>query len=203
MFAAITPAIFIGSVIGRIKMSFLLILTVCFNIIVYSPIAYWVWNKHGWLYQMGALDFAGGDVIHIPAGFAGLASAIYLGHGETKKMAKQTSGSISLTLVGTGILWFGWFGFNGGSALSAGTLASVSIVNSHLAACAGGLAWAGIQFLITKKTSILGWCCGAICGLVAITPAAGFVSLWSSLVIGSLGGTVSYLFCHFKSKYFD
>jgi Amt family ammonium transporter len=201
MFAAITPAIFIGSVIGRIRVNFLVVLTIAFNIIVYSPIAYWVWNHHGWLYKMGALDFAGGNVIHIPAGFAGLASAFYLGHGETKK-AKQNSSSISLTLVGTAILWVGWFGFNGGSALSAGQLAGVAITNTHLAACSAGLSWAGIQYLMTQHPSILGWCCGAVCGLVAITPAAGFVSLWSSIVIGAFGGLFSYLFCHFKSKYF-
>lgn len=204
MFAAITPAIFIGSIIGRIRVPFLIVLTVAFNIIVYSPIAYWVWNHQGWLYKMGALDFAGGDVIHIPAGFAGLASAVYLGHGEgSHKPQKQNSASISLTLIGTGILWVGWFGFNGGSALASGQLAAVAITNSHLAACAAGLGWAAVQYLVTRQPSIVGWCCGAICGLVAITPAAGFVSLWSSLIIGMLGGVFSYLFCHFKSKYFE
>lgn len=204
MFAAITPAIFIGSIIGRIRVPFLVCLTIAFNIIVYSPIAYWVWNHDGWLFKMGAIDFAGGNVIHIPAGFAGLASAVYLGHGDNKnKTQKQNSASISLTLIGTGILWIGWFGFNGGSALAANQLAAVAIANSHLAACAAGLGWAGVQYLVTKQPSIVGWCCGAICGLVAITPAAGYVSLWSSLVIGALGGTFSYLFCHFKSKYFE
>jgi ammonium transporter, Amt family len=201
MFAAITPAIFIGSVIGRIKVSFLIVLTIAFNIIVYSPIAFWMWNHDGWLYKMGAIDFAGGNVIHIPAGFAGLASAFYLGHGE-KKSYKQNSASISLTLIGTAILWVGWFGFNGGSALSSGQLAAVAITNSHLAACAAGLGWAAVQYLISGQPSIVGWCCGAVCGLVAITPAAGYVSLWSSLIIGCLGGVFSYLFCHFKSKYF-
>jgi Amt family ammonium transporter len=202
MFAAITPAIFIGSVIGRIRIPFLIILTMAFNIIVYSPIAFWVWNHEGWLFKMGALDFAGGDVIHIPAGFAGLASAMYLGHGE-KKIYKQNSASISLTLIGTAILWVGWFGFNGGSALASGQLAALAITNSHLAACAAGIGWSGVQYLVTQQPSIVGWCCGAICGLVAITPAAGFVSLWSSLIIGVLGGVFSYLFCHAKSKYFE
>jgi ammonium transporter, Amt family len=202
MFAAITPAIFIGSVIGRIRIPFLIIITIAFNIIVYAPIAFWMWNHEGWLFKMGAIDFAGGNVIHIPAGFAGLASAVYLGHGE-KKSYKQNSSSISLTLIGTAILWVGWFGFNGGSALSAGQLAAVAITNSHLAACAAGLGWAGVQYLVTKQPSIVGWCCGAVCGLVAITPAAGYVSLWSSLIIGALGGVFSYLFCHAKSKHFE
>lgn len=202
MFAAITPAIFIGSVIGRIRIPFLIVLTIAFNLIVYSPIAYWTWNHEGWLFKRGAIDFAGGNVIHIPAGFAGLASAVYLGYGE-KKSQKQNSSSISLTLIGTAILWMGWFGFNGGSALAAGQLAAVAITNSHLAACAAGLGWAGMQYLISNKPSIVGWCCGSVCGLVAITPGAGYVSLWSSLVIGALGGILSYLFCHAKSKYFE
>lgn len=202
MFAAITPAIFIGSVIGRIRVSFLIVLTISFNIIVYSPIAFWTWNHEGWLHKMGAIDFGGGGVIHIPAGFAGLASAFYLGYGE-KKSQKQNSASISLTLIGTAILWLGWFGFNGGSALASGQLAALAVTNSHLAACSAGLSWALTQYLTTKKPSIVGWCCGAVCGFVAITPAAGFVSFWSSLIIGALGGIFSYLFCHLKTKYFQ
>lgn len=202
MFAAITPAIFIGSVIGRIRIPFLIILTIAFNIIIYAPIAYWNWNHQGWLFKMGAIDFAGGNVIHIPAGFAGLASAVYLGHGE-KKSYKQNSSSISLTLIGTAILWVGWFGFNGGSALASGQIAALAITNSHLAACAAGLGWAAMQYLVTRHASIVGWCCGSICGLVAITPGAGYVSLWSSLIIGALGGIFSYLFCHAKAKHFE
>lgn len=100
-------------------------------------------------------------------------------------------------------MWVGWFGFNGGSALTSGQLASNAMLNSHLSACAAGLAWAGIQYLVTNQLSILGWCCGAICGLVSMTPAAGYVPIWSSLVIGALGGMFSYLFCHFKSRYFN
>ena len=201
MFAAITPAIFVGSMIGRVKMSFLLIFTVCFNIIIYAPIAYWMWNKQGWLFKMDAIDFAGGNVIHIPAGFTGLAFAVFTNNGKHATY-KQNSASISLTLIGTGILWFGWFGFNGGSALASNALASVAVTNTHLAACAGGLAWTAVQYLITRQPSILGWCCGAVCGLVSITPGAGFVNLWASLVIGAFGATISYLFCHFKSLYF-
>ncbi len=161
-----------------------------------------MWNKNGWLYKMDAIDFAGGNVIHIPAGFTGLAFAIFTGYG-LKRSYKQNSASISLTLVGTGILWFGWFGFNGGSALASAGLASVAITNTHLAACAAGLAWAGIHYLLKDGPSILGWCCGAVCGLVAITPAAGFVSIWSSLIIGAIGGALACLFCYFKAKYFE
>jgi Amt family ammonium transporter len=174
MFAGITPSIFVGSMIGRVKMSFLLLFTVCFNIIIYAPIAYWMWNRSGWLFKMDTIDFAGENVIHIPAEFTGLAFAIFTGYGE-KRSYKQNSASISLTLIGTGILWFGWFGFNGGSGLSSGALASLAVTNTHLAACAGGLAWSGLHYLITGHPSILGWCCSAICGLVAITPAAGSV----------------------------
>jgi Amt family ammonium transporter len=203
MFAGITPAIFIGSIVGRIRLSFLILLTIAFVLIVYSPIAYWVWNTNGWLLKMGALDFAGGNVIHIPAGFAGLASAIYLGLGDTRKISKQNSASISLTLIGTAILWVGWFGFNGGSAGKADNIAATAIANSHISACAGGLAWAVAQYIFTDKPSIIGWCCGSICGLVGITPAAGYVALWAAIPIGVLAAVFSYLFCHFKTKYFE
>ena len=202
MFASISPAIFIGSLIGRIRVAFLIPLIIIFQIIVYCPIAYWLWNPNGWLRIMGAIDFAGGNVIHIPAGFAALASAVFFGSTKSKT-CRQNSASVSLTLIGTSILWFGWFGFNGGSALVSNLIASVALVNSHLAACAGGLAWAGVQYLLTDKSSIVGWCCGSICGLVGITPCAGFVSLWSSIVIGAISGMLSYIFCHFKSKHFD
>lgn len=106
-------------------------------------------------------------------------------------------------MIGTGILWFGWFGFNGGSALASGQPASLAITNTHIAACAGGLAWAALQYLITRRQSIIGWCCGAVCGLVAITPASGFVNLWAAIPIGAIGAILSYLFCHFKSRYFE
>jgi len=202
MFAAITPAIFVGSLVGRVKLTFLIALTICFQIIIYCPIAYWNWNVDGWLHKMGAIDFAGGNVIHIPAGMAGLASAIYMGKSN-KKAQKQNSSSISLTLIGVAILWLGWFGFNGGSAVAANLNASVAILNSHIAACTAGLVWAFAQFLVTGKTSILGWCCGSVCGLVAITPACGFVPLWSSIPIGAVGSILSYTFCHLKSKHFE
>ena len=201
MFAAISPALLVGSIVGRVKISFVLIFTVAFNIIIYAPIAYWLWNKNGWLYKMGTVDFAGGNVIHIPAGFAALAAAIYTGHGEQKSY-KQNSASISLTLIGTGILWFGWFGFNGGSALSAGLSASVALTNTHLAACAGGLGWAGFQYFFTTQPSTVRWSRGAVRGAVAITPGAGFVNLWASLPIGFFGGVLSWLFCHLKAIYF-
>ena len=181
-------------------MNFLIVLTVCWVIIVYSPLAYWNWNYNGWLFKFGVIDFAGGNVIHIPSGMAGLASALFFG---SKKIEKQNSASISLTLIGVAILWVGWFGFNGGSALASNINASGAIINSHLAACAAGLSWASIQFFFQDRPSILGWCCGSICGLVAITPGAGYVALWASIVIGLIGGALSYLFCHFKSKYFE
>jgi len=202
MFAAITPALFVGSIVGRIRILFLLLLSIGFIIIVYSPLAYWIWNKDGWLYKMGAIDFAGGLVIHVSAGFAGLASAVYLGYGE-KKPPKQNSASISMTLIGTAILWFGWFGFNGGSALIAGLNSTVAIINTHLAACIAGLVWALLQYLLTDQSSILGWCSGAICGLAAITPAAGYVNLWASIVIGAIAAALAYLFCYFKSRRFE
>lgn len=201
MLAGITPAIFVGTIIGRIRISFLIFFTMAFVVIVYSPIAYWVWNKEGWLFKMGAIDFAGGVVIHLPAGVAALASANYLGPGN--KVTKHNSLSVSLTLVGTAILWFGWFGFNGGAAFTSGLSSAVALINTHLAACAGGLAWAGLQYMFTDRPTILGWCCGSICGLVSITSGAGYVALWASIVIGAIGGSLAYIFCHFKSKYYD
>lgn len=202
MLAATSPALFVGTIVGRIRMSFILIFTVCFNIIIYAPVAYWEWNVEGWLHKMGSIDFSGGNVVHIPAGFAALAAAIYTGHGEQKSY-KQNSASISLTMIGTGILWFGWFGYTAGSAISAGKSASLALTNTHLAACAGGVGWAVLQYFFTKQPSIVGWCCGAICGLTAITPAAGYVHLWASLPIGFFGGVFSYIFCHVKAIYFD
>jgi Amt family ammonium transporter len=202
MLASVCPAIFIGSLVGRIRIPFLIPLIIFFQLIVYCPIAYWFWNTNGWLKILGSIDFAGGSIIHIPAGFAALASAVFFGSTKIKAL-KQNSKSVSLSLIGTSILWFGWFGFNGGSALVANLSASVALVNTHLAACAGGLGWAAVQYLMTDKLSIIGWCCGSICGLVGITPCAGFVALWSSIVVGAISGIISYVFCHFKSQHFD
>jgi len=147
---------------------------------VYSPIAHWMWNPAGWASKWGILDFAGGNVVHISSGSAGLAAALYFGKRPSDG-EKNTAGSVSLTLLGTCMLWFGWFGFNGGSALAANNLAAVACINTNLAASAAGLAWVFWQSVHGGQISILGFASGAVCGLVAITPAAGFVPMWSSI----------------------
>jgi len=148
MLAAIAPTILSTSIIGRIRLSFLLLLTICYIIIIYSPIAYWVWNKNGWLNKMGVIDFAGGLVIHIPAGFACLASMHYLGSFH-KMIEKPKSYNLTISLIGIALIWFGWFGFNGGSAFNGGLSAAVASINTLLAAGSGALTWTVIQYILT------------------------------------------------------
>jgi Amt family ammonium transporter len=198
---ALTPVIFIYSIIGRVRVFFLILLTICFSIIVYAPLAYWHWNHNGWLFKFGAIDFSGGNVIHLAAGFAGLASYYYMGIPENRKEA-QTVQSITLSLKGVGMLWFGWLGFAGGAALSANSIASQAVTATLLSCCAGGIAWAAMYYVVTDKPSLQGWCNGSICALVAISSGSGYVPLWSSIVIGLVSGLISFFFCYYKSVHF-
>ena len=193
MFAVITPALLAGAMAERVKFRAFGAFVVLWVTFVYCPIAHWVWGG-GWLHELGAIDFAGGFAVHISSGVAALAAARILGRrivkeGETTPQPH----SLMLVLLGAGILWFGWFGFNGGSALAADGVAVQALVNTNVAAAAGSLTWLLLTWYRTQKPSVLGAASGAIAGLVAVTPAAGYVTVLPALVIGIGGSLVSYL----------
>lgn len=192
MFAAITPALIAGAFAERLKFSTFAVFTLAWTTLVYDPLCHWVWAPGGWLGARGALDFAGGTVIHLSSGISALVFAIVLGPRLGYPKHKVLPHNLPMTLLGSGILWFGWFGFNAGSALSAGGIAARALVNTHVAAAAGALAWAGAEWIRHKKPSALGVASGMIAGLVAITPAAGFVGTVEALVIGLIAGPVCF-----------
>jgi len=194
MFAVITPALIIGAFAERIKFRGFLIFTVLWAIFVYNPIAHWVWSADGWLFKLGALDFAGGTVVHINAGIAALVMAVMLGKRRLPKGQHITPpNNIPFVVIGAALLWFGWFGFNAGSGLAADGLAASAFLVTHIAAAAAALSWALLDWIINKKPTVVGISTGAVAGLVAITPAAGFVGVGSAMIIGLL---VS-VFCFF------
>ncbi len=194
MFAVITPALIIGAFAERIKFRGFLIFTVLWAIFVYNPIAHWVWSADGWLLKLGALDFAGGTVVHINAGIAALVMAVMLGKRRLPKGQHITTPhNIPFVVVGAALLWFGWFGFNAGSGLAADGLAASAFLVTHIAAAAAALSWALLDWFINKKPTVVGISTGAVAGLVAITPAAGFVDVSGAIIIGLL---VS-VFCFF------
>jgi len=199
MFAIITVALISGAVVERIKFSAWILFMPLWIILVYSPIAYWVWGG-GWLGSMGALDFAGGTVVHFSSGMAALAIALVLGNRKDFQKAKILPHNVTYTVIGAGILWFGWFGFNAGSALAADQLASLAFVNTMIAAAAGGMVWMLIE-MKANKPSALGMASGIVAGLVGITPAAGFVEPWAALVIGGLAGAICYWGVTLKFKF--
>ena len=184
MFAIITPALIIGAFAERMKFSAFLIFTLLWSTLVYAPLCHWVWGMGGWLRNMGALDFAGGTVVHINAGIAALVTAIVLGKRNNLEKNVPTPHNMPFVVLGTALLWFGWFGFNAGSALAANGLAVNAFVVTNTAAAAAGLSWAGIEWMRNGKPTIFGVCSGAVAGLVAITPAAGFVSVLPAIIIG-------------------
>ena len=191
MFAAITVALITGSFAERMKFSALLLFAVLWSVLIYSPLAHWVWGG-GWLAEMGALDFAGGAVVHISSGFAALVCALMLGQRKGYGVESMVPHNLPMTVLGTGLLWFGWFGFNAGSALGANGGAASAFVATHIAACAGGISWMGAEWLRTGKPTVLGLASGIIAGLATITPGAGFVSPLSALVIGLVAGAICY-----------
>ena len=193
-FAVITCALVGGAVADRMKFSAFLLFCAIWLFLVYVPSAHMVWGG-GWLAQMGVLDFAGGTVVHINAGVAGLVAAVMVGARQGYGRENMAPFDLSLAVVGTGLLWVGWFGFNGGSALGAGSRAIFAIVAPHLAACAGAVVWTGIEWIQRGKPSVLGMISGAVAGLGTITPASGFVLPWHGLVIGAIAGAVCYGFC--------
>jgi ammonium transporter, Amt family len=198
-FAIITPALITGTFAERIRFRAYILFLVLFSLLIYAPLAHWTWHPDGFLFKWGVLDFAGGTVVHMSAGFAALAASIYL---RNKSELKTTiaPANIPFVLLGTGLLWFGWFGFNAGSALSAGTLAASAFATTNTAAAAAGLAWVLYDAARGKKPSAVGFCIGSVVGLVAITPAAGFVTVPSSLFIGTFAAIISNVVVHWKSK---
>ncbi|WP_231427444.1 ammonium transporter [Pedobacter sp. Leaf250] len=201
MFAIITPGLVVGAVAERIKFTSYILFIVLFAIFVYSPLAHWTWSPEGFLLKMGVLDFAGGTVVHISAGMAALAGALVLKRRKSHLEHKEVPpANIPYVLIGTGLLWFGWFGFNAGSALGANSLAVSAFLTTNTAAGAAGLSWMFFDVARGKKPSVLGFCIGAVVGLVAITPGAGFVSIPSSIFIGVIASVISNLVVSWKQK---
>ncbi|MEW6684469.1 MAG: ammonium transporter [Nitrospirota bacterium] len=200
MFAVITPALITGAFAERMKFSALLLFVVLWSTLVYSPLAHWVWAVGGWVRNMGALDFAGGTVVHISSGVAALAAAIAIGRRRGYGSEAFTPHSLPLTVLGASLLWFGWFGFNAGSAVASGALATSAFVVTNTATAAAALTWMFVEWAYRGKPTVLGAASGAVAGLVAITPASGFVGPISSIWIGIGAGVLCYFACIFKSK---
>lgn len=201
MFAIITPGLVVGAVAERIRFTSYVLFIVLFSLLVYAPIAHWTWNPEGFLFKWGVLDFAGGTVVHISAGCAALAGALVLKRRKVHIDNKEIPpANIPYVLIGTGLLWFGWFGFNAGSAAAANALSVSAFATTNTAAAAAGLSWMFFDALKGKKPSVLGFCIGAVVGLVAITPAAGFVAIPQSIFIGFFAAIVSNVAVYYKSK---
>ncbi len=200
-FAIITPALITGSFAERVRFSSYTIFICLFTLFIYTPLAHWTWHPQGFLRTMGVLDFAGGTVVHMSAGFAALAGALVLGRRKAHIANKPSKpANIPFVLLGTGMLWFGWFGFNAGSALAASETAALAFLTTNTASAAAMLGWISFDGLQGRKPSALGACIGAVVGLVAITPAAGFVSVGESLLIGLAASLISNAAVYWKSK---
>ena len=200
-FAIITPALFTGSLAERVRFSSLLLFMVLFCLFIYCPLAHWTWHPEGFLNKWGVKDFAGGTVVHMSAGFAALAGAMLLGrrHSHVAKIS-HTPANVPFVILGTGMLWFGWFGFNAGSALKADGSAALAFATTNTASAAAMLGWMFFDWMRGLKPSAMGACIGAVVGLVAITPAAGFVTVQESITIGLVASVISNLAVHWKSK---
>ncbi|MDA8874434.1 ammonium transporter [uncultured Winogradskyella sp.] len=196
-FAIITPALITGSFAGRIRFRSYILFMVLFSLLIYSPLAHMTWHPDGLLRNWGVLDFAGGTVVHMSAGFAALAGAIYLGK---RKKAVESHANVPYVILGTGLLWFGWFGFNAGSALGANGDAVIAFANTNVASATAMIAWLFYERFMGRKMSAVGACIGAVVGLVAITPAAGFVNIGQSILIGFVASIISNWMIHLKNK---
>ena len=201
MFAIITPALISGAVVERMKFSAYLAFILLWATLVYDPICYWVWNQNGWLYKLGALDFAGGTVVHINAGISALVAAFILGKRKGFMKESILPHNITLTVIGTGLLWFGWFGFNAGSALAAGKLSTLAFATTHIASATAAFVWILLEYMKYKTPSTIGFCSGAVAGLVAITPAAGFVGIKGAMAIGAGAGAICFYTVTLKHKF--
>jgi len=192
MFAVITPALIIGAFAERISFKGFFVFTILWSLFVYNPVAHWVWSADGWLFKMGALDFAGGTVVHVNAGIAAIVTAIMLGKRRDYKRHAIPAHNITYVVMGAGLLWVGWFGFNAGSGLAADGLAGNALMVTHIAAAAAALTWALLDWIIDKRPTVVGISTGAVAGLVAITPAAGFVGVPGALAIGVIVSLVCF-----------
>ncbi len=193
MFAIITPALISGAFAERMKFTAYVAFIVLWSTLVYDPVAHWVWSDNGWLLKLGAIDFAGGTVVHLTAGASALVCALVIGRRLKYPQERPLPHNLTMTLTGAGILWFGWFGFNAGSALRANGLASLALMTTHLGAAGGAVGWLIVEWRHRQKPTALGVASGLVAGLVAITPAAGFVDPWAAIVIGLISGAVCYV----------
>ena len=191
MFAAITPALITGAFAERKRFGAFVLFTILWSVLVYSPLAHWVWSVDGWLFKLGALDFAGGTVVHISSGISALIVALVIGK-RTVNGDRMEPHDVPMTVLGAGLLWFGWFGFNAGSAVAANGLAANAFVVTNTAAAAATITWVLASYLRGRKVSVIGAACGAVAGLVAITPASGFVGVGGALVIGLVAGGLCF-----------
>ena len=200
MFAVITPALITGAFAERIKFSSFLVFILLWATFIYDPLAHWVWGVKGWMREMGALDFAGGTVVHISSGASALIAAIMCGRRIGYLQEAMPPHNLPFSVIGAGLLWVGWFGFNAGSALAADGLATSAFVATHLAAAAAALAWLAMDWIVRDKPTVLGAASGAVAGLVAITPGSGFVGPGSAIIIGIIGGILCSMACSLKPK---
>ncbi|BBB91278.1 MAG TPA: ammonium transporter [Methylomusa anaerophila] len=192
VFAIITPAIISGSIAGRVKFSAYIVFVLLWATLVYDPVAHWVWGVGGWLREYGVLDFAGGTVVHIISGVSGLVFALMIGKRKGYGSDVMAPHHLPMTLLGAALLWFGWFGFNAGSSLGAGELAALAFITTHAAAAAATVSWVFVEWLYNGKPTLLGAVSGCIAGLVVITPAAGFVTVLSAIIMGLIGGALCF-----------
>ena len=201
MFAIITPALITGAFAERAKFSTFIVFILLWATLIYNPLAHWVWGVKGWMREMGALDFAGGTVVHISSGISALVAALMFGRRVGYGKEHMPPHNLPFSVIGASLLWVGWFGFNAGSALAADGLATSAFVATHVATAAATLAWVFAEWMTRGKPTVLGAASGAVAGLVAITPGAGFVSPMSAILIGIGGGVCCYTACNLKSKF--
>ena len=201
MFAVITPALITGAFAERFKFSAFLVFSLLWSLLVYNPVAHWVWGIGGWIRNLGALDFAGGTVVHITSGISALAAALVVGRRRGFGIDNMAPHNLPMTVTGAAILWFGWFGFNAGSALAAGELSTSAFVATHLAAAAATLSWMLAEWMHRGKPTVLGAASGCVAGLVAITPASGFVVPMAAIAIGLAAGAVCYSAVMLKGRF--
>ena len=200
MFAIITPALITGAFAERMKFKSYLAFLVMWSLFIYSPLAHWIWGVGGFLRNAGVLDFAGGLVVHLSAGASALAAALVFGKRKDYGKADYSPHNIPYVVLGTGLLWFGWFGFNAGSALASGELSTSAFTNTHFAAASATLVWMLMDWVMKGKPSVVGACIGAVVGLVAITPASGFVTMQSALIIGAVGAAAANFVAYLRGK---
>ncbi|HZT43567.1 MAG TPA: ammonium transporter [Chthonomonadaceae bacterium] len=201
MFAIITPALISGAIAERMKFGSYVVFMVLWSLLVYCPLAHMVWGADGFLHRLGALDFAGGTVVHMSSGYSALVLALMLGKRRTEAAEDLRPHNLPMTLIGTALLWFGWFGFNAGSAVASGSLAGWAFIGTHIACATAALAWVLLEWVVYKKPTALGLATGAVAGLVAITPASGFVSPLAAMALGALVSCICFYAIRLKHRF--